>query len=70
MTRREKEVFQIVKKISGEFGEKAHPKTIGMLMNITSDYAQILCREMVSSRYLVKKGIYYEIAPDYLQEGE
>ena len=63
MTGREKEIFEIVEKMEG-FGEKAHPRTIGRIMNITSDYAEILCREMVGKRHFVKKGIYYEIAPE------
>ncbi len=63
MTGREKEVFEIVKK-TGEFGENAHPRTIAKIMNITSDYAEILCREMVGKRHFVKNGIYYEIAPE------
>ncbi len=62
MTGREKEIFEIVKK-TGEFGEKAHPRTIAKMMSITSDYAEILCREMVGQRHFVKKGIYYGITP-------
>lgn len=61
MTKREKEIFGVVKKITG-FGRKAHPQTIGRGMGISSDYAEFLFLAMERKGHFVKNGIYYEIA--------
>ncbi|MDI6892498.1 MAG: hypothetical protein QMD08_05860 [Actinomycetota bacterium] len=60
MTKREREVFEVVKEL-----RRAHPNDISERMGISPGYAEQLCRDMVWLRYLVKKGSFYEITPKY-----
>ncbi len=57
MTKREREIFQIVKEIG-----RAHPRGISDRMGISPGYAEQLCRDMVWLRHFIKKGLFYEIA--------
>lgn len=56
MTRLEEEILGVVRKLG-----EAQPRVIGKKMDITSDYAEILCREMVRMGYFVKKGRAYKV---------
>ena len=58
MTKREREIFDIVNELG-----KARPKRISEKMGISPDYAEQLCRDMVWMGYFLKKGLGYEIAP-------
>ena len=58
MTGREKEIFNVVKKLG-----TAHPRTIGARMGISADYAEQLCRDMVWMRHFAKKGLCFALAP-------
>lgn len=58
MTRREKEVFKIVKELG-----VAHPRKIGERMGISPDYAEQLCRDMVWMKHFLKKGLKFTLTP-------
>lgn len=57
MTKREREIFQIVKELG-----KAHSRDISERMGISPGYAEQLCRDMVWLRHFIKRGQFYEIA--------
>jgi len=57
MTSREKEIVSVIKNLGGI----AHPTKIGMVMGITGDYAEQICRDLVWAGYLIKKGLKYAI---------
>ena len=57
MTKREREIFQIVREL-----RKAHPRDISEMMGISPGYAEQLCRDMVWLRHFIRKGQFYEIA--------
>ena len=58
LTKREKEVLAVLEELGGE----AHPTKIGVMMGISGDYAEQLCRDMVWYGYFLKKGIRYGVA--------
>lgn len=62
MTKREREIFQIVRQLG-----RAHPRDISERMGISPDYAEQLCRDMVWLRYFIKRGQFYEIARTEVQ---
>ena len=55
MTKREREIFQVVKELG-----KACPRDISERVGISPDYAEQLCRDMVWLRHFIKKGLFYE----------
>ncbi len=57
MTSREKEVMKAITSLGGE----AHPTKIGKVLGISGDYAEQLCRDLVWSGYIIKKGLRYAI---------
>ena len=57
MTKREREIFQIVNELG-----KACPRDISDKMGISPGYAEQLCRDMIWLRNFIKKGQFYEIA--------
>jgi hypothetical protein len=57
MTRRERQIYEVLNKLGGE----AHPQHIAKKMAITSDYAEILCREMAVRGHFVKNVLKYAI---------
>lgn len=57
MTSREKEVMRAITSLGGE----AHPTKIGKVLGISGDYAEQLCRDLVWSGYVIKKGLRYAI---------
>lgn len=57
MTSREKEVTKVLESLGGE----AHPTRIGKAIGVSGDYAEQLCRDLVWSGHLIKKGLKYKI---------
>jgi len=57
LTFREQEVVEALKKLGGE----AHPTRIGREMGISPDYAEQLADYMVWKKYLVRKGLKFQI---------
>lgn len=56
MTPLEEEILGVVRKLG-----EVQPRTIGKKMGITSDHAEILCREMVRMGYFIKRGRVYKV---------
>jgi hypothetical protein len=56
MTHRERQIYEVVNKL----GREAHPQHIAKEMDISSDYAKILCREMAVRGHFVKRGVLIE----------
>ena len=56
MTKREKEIFNIVKELG-----VAHPREIGIRMGISPDYAEQICRDMVWMKLFLKKGLKFTL---------
>ena len=60
MTSREKEVVEIIK----SYGGFVHPTKIGRQMGVSGDYAEQICRDMVWTGHLVRKGLKYGMFGD------
>lgn len=58
VTTREKEVIEAIKKLGGI----AHPTSVGTQMGISGGYAEQLCRDLVWSGSLVKRGLKFKLA--------
>lgn len=65
-TSREKEVMAIIR----EYGGPTHPTKIGKAMGVSGDYAEQICRDLVWSGYLAKKGLKYGIFQDPIIEAK
>jgi len=57
MTAREKEIFEMVKRLGGI----AHPTRIGKEMGVSADYAEQLCRDMVWKGKFAKQGLKFKV---------
>ncbi|MFQ5933857.1 MAG: hypothetical protein ACE5KI_04380 [Dehalococcoidia bacterium] len=57
---REQEILDVLNKLGGE----AHPTRIGQEMGISPDYAEQLADYMVWKKYLVRKGLKFQIVEE------
>ena len=57
MTAREKEIFELLKRLGGI----AHPTRIGKEMGVSADYAEQLCRDMVWQGKFIKQGLKFKV---------